>query len=264
METNVLKGLMRKDWLLLKNSFILLLCVMFFVWLVGLGWSVFTGNATILLLITIMIIAAHVLYVTWIVGAGLYMEEKSQLWLHNPHAASKLLGSKLVTAIYLQTVSIIFALLLLTLTVNFAAADMIGKFELEFITIQSVVSVVVQVMASGLELGMYYMFFWIIYHVFGQYHYVLKFRVMLFTIFFILFFIVTNYMESQLVAGLETVLPIPIEMAKFMNVYIEEDGLGFRSSGENITLVGLILTLLKAVGLFSLSSWLLNKVVEVK
>jgi hypothetical protein len=264
MGKNALNGLMRKDWLLIKNSFIFLLFTMFFVWFVGLGWAVFTGNATILLFITLMIIAAHILYVTWIVGAGLYMEEKSQLWLHNPHSTSKLLGSKLVTAIYLQAVSILFALLLLTLTVNFAAADMIGKFEMEFMTIHSVMSVVVQVTVSGLELGMYFMFFWTIYHVMGQYYYVMKFRIVLFILFIVLFFMAVNFVESHVLTVFKTVLPVPLEMAKFMNVYIEEDGLGVRSSTETITLAGVIITLLKVVGLFSLSSWLLNKVVEVK
>lgn len=264
MEKNALNGLMKKDWLLIKNSFIFLLCTMFFVWFAGLGWSVFTGNATILLLITIMFIGAHVLYVTWIVGAGLYMEEKSQLWLHNPHSTSKLLGSKLVTAIYLQSVSILFALLLLTLTVNFVAADMIGKFEMEFMTIGSVVSVVIQVMVSGLELGMYYMFFWTIYHVMGQYHYLLKFRVVLFISFIVLFFTIVNSVESHVLTVFETVLPVHLETEKFMNFYIEEDGLGVRSSKESTTLAGVIITLLKVVGLFSLSSWLLNKVVEVR
>ncbi|MCG1020281.1 hypothetical protein [Sutcliffiella horikoshii] len=264
METNVFKGLMRKEWLLLRNSFIFLLCTMFFVWFAGLGWSVFTGNATILLIISIMFIIAHVLYVTWIVGAGLHMEEKSQLWLHNPHSTSKLLGSKLVTAIYLQSVSILFALLLLTLTVNVAAADMIGKFEMESLTINSVVSVLVQVMVSGLELGMYYMFFWIIYHVMGQFHYILKFRVVLFILFIVLLFMLVGYVESHLWTVLERVVSPQLEMAKFMNFYIEEGGVGVRSSAENITIAGIIVTLLKVIGLFSLSSWLLNKVVEVR
>jgi hypothetical protein len=192
------------------------------------------------------------------------MEEKSQLWLHNPHSTSKLLGSKLVTAIYLQAVSIVFALLLLTLTVNFAAAEMIGKFELEFITISSVVSMVVQVTVSGLELGMYYMFFWTIYHVMGQYHYVLKFRMVLFILLIMFFFMAANFLESHVLTVFETVLPVPFEMAKFMNVYMEEDGIGFRSSAETMTLAGVIITLLKVVWLFSLSSWLLNKVVEVR
>lgn len=98
----------------------------------------------------------------------------------------------------------------------------------------------------------------------GQYHYVLKFRMVLFILLIMFFFMAANFLESHVLTVFETVLPVPFEMAKFMNVYMEEDGIGFRSSAETMTLAGVIITLLKIVWLFSLSSWLLNKVVEVR
>ncbi|MCM3616635.1 hypothetical protein M3936_03465 [Sutcliffiella horikoshii] len=264
MEINVFKGLLRKEWLLLRNTFLLLICSMLFIWVVGFGWSLLTGNADILLLFTTMIIVAHVLYVTWIVGAGLNMEEKSQLWLHNPNSTMTLLGSKLFTGIYLQIISILVALLLLVITVNLSVMEMIGQFELETLTIQMVFSVVIQVVVSGLELGMYYMFFWSIYHGMGRFHKILKFRVVLFIAFIILFITAMNYLESYLLTGFETVLPVPIEMGKFMGFYIEGDGISVSSDGETTTLANIIISIIKAAGLFYLSSLLLNKAVEVK
>lgn len=259
METNAFKGLMRKEWLLSKNTFILLICFKFLIWAVELGGCLFTRNHELLYIATSMIIGIHVIYITMIVGSGLSLEEKSQMWLHNPRSTTMMLGSKLLTGILLQIISLFMAFLLLGLTVFFL--DSPGE---NFLTAGSILQMSIQLTFSGLELAIFYTFYWTVYHSMGKFVFLAKFKVVLFTLFIIASVLLILFIEKQLLAGLHSILPFPVEMTKFMNVYIEEEGLGIRSGSENISLAGLLISSIKIIVLFFLSSWLLNKAVEVK
>ncbi|KMJ58296.1 hypothetical protein AB685_10325 [Bacillus sp. LL01] len=261
METNAFRGLLRKEWLLSKNTFILLICFKLFIWAVVLGGSLFTNNYELLYIATSMIVGIHVIYITMIVGSGLSMEEKSQMWLHNPHSTSMILGSKLLTGILLHITSLCTAFLLLGITVVFFDP---GGITENFLTAGSIFQMSVQLTVSGLELAIFYTFYWTIYHSMGKFYYLAKFKVVLFTLFIIASILLVVFIEKQLLAGLHSILPVPVEMTKFMNVYIEEDGLGIRSGTKNISLAGLLISSIKLIGLFFLSSLLLNKAVEVK
>ncbi|WP_226680752.1 hypothetical protein [Sutcliffiella horikoshii] len=261
MQTNAFKGLIRKEWLLSKNTFVLLLCFKLFIWAVVLGGSVFTKNHELLYIATSMIIGIHVIYITMMVGSGLSLEEKSQMWLHNPRSTSLILGSKLLTGIWLQITSLCMAFLLLGITVIFFDP---GGTTVNLITAESIFQMIVLITVSGLELAMFYTFYWAIYHSMGKFNYLAKFKVVLFTLFVIVSLLLILFVEKQLLAGLHSILPFPIEMTKFLNVYIGEDGLWISSGGEEISWVGLLFSTLKITGLFFLSSWLLNKAVEVK
>lgn len=261
METNAFKGLMRKEWLLSKNTFILLICFKLFIWAVVLGSSVFTKNHEFLYIATSIIIGIHVIYITMIVGSGLSLEEKSQMWLHNPRSTPQILGSKLLTGIWLQITSLCTAFLLLGITmILFEPGDITEN----LITAGSIFQMSVLITFSGLELAMLYTFYWAIYHSMGNFYYIAKFKVILYTLFIMASILLILFVEKQLLAGLELVLPFPIEMTTFMNVHIGEDGLWISSGGEKISWGGLLFSTLKITGLFFLSSWLLNKVVEVK
>ncbi|UAL48821.1 hypothetical protein K7887_07795 [Sutcliffiella horikoshii] len=259
METNAFKGLMRKEWLITKNHFIFLTCFKLFIWAAVLGGSLFTKNHELLYIATSMIIGIHVIYITMIVGSGLSLEEKSQMWLHNPRSTTMMLGSKLLTGILLQIISLFMAFLLLGLTVFFL--DSPGE---NFLTAGSIFQMSIQLTFSGLELAIFYTFYWTVYHSMGKFVFLAKFKVVLFTLFIIASVLLILFIEKQLLAGLHSILPFPVEMTKFMNVYIEEEGLGIRSGSENISLAGLLISSIKIIGLFFLSSWLLNKAVEVK
>ncbi|WP_010193244.1 hypothetical protein [Bacillus sp. m3-13] len=261
METHAFKGLMRKEWLLSKNTFILLICFKLFIWAVVLSGSVLTNNHELLYIATSMIIGIHVIYITMIVGAGLSLEEKSQMWLHSPRSMSMILGSKLLTGILLQITSLCMAFLLLGITVVFFDP---GETTVNLITAESIFQMSVLITVSGLELAMFYTFYWAIYHSMGRFNYIAKFKVVFFTLFIIFSFLLILFIEKQLLGGLQSVLPVPIEMTKFMNVHIGEDGLWISSGREKISWVGLLFSILKITGIFFLTSWLLNKAVEVK
>ncbi|MGD6775745.1 hypothetical protein [Sutcliffiella horikoshii] len=261
METHAFKGLMRKEWLLSKNTFILLICFKLFIWAVVLGGSVITKNHELLYIATSMIIGIHVIYITMIVGSGLSLEEKSQMWLHNPRSTSVILGSKIFTGILLQITSLCTAFLLLGITVVFFDP---GETRLNLITAESIFQMSVLITVSGLELAMFYTFYWAIYHSMWRFNYIAKFKVVFFTLFIIFSFLLILFIEKQLLGGLQSVLPVPIEMTKFMNVHIGEDGLWISSGREKISWVGLLFSILKITGIFFLTSWLLNKAVEVK
>jgi hypothetical protein len=259
METNAFKGLMRKEWLLSKNTFILLLCFKLFIWAVVLGGSVITKNPELLYIATSMIVGIHVIYITMIVGSGLSLEEKSQMWLHNPRSTSMILGSKLLTGILLQFISLFLACILLGLTVIILDSP-----SENFLTAGSLFQMCIQLTFSGLELAIFYTFYWTVYHSMGKFVFVAKFKKVLFTLFIMASIILILFLENQLLAGLQSVLPVPIELTKFMNVYIEEDGLGVKSGSEKISLAGLLISSIKITVLFFISSLLLNKAVEVK
>lgn len=259
METRAFRGLIRKEWLMSRNTFIFLTCFKLFIWAVAWGVSLITNNYEFLFIATTMIVGIHVIYITMMVGSGLSIEEKSQMWLHNPRSINMILGSKILTGMILQLFSLLVAFLLLGITVIFFSSAME-----HFLTIESIIQMGVQLTFSGLELAIFYTFYWTVYHSMGKFYYLAKFKVILFTLFIIVSFTLILFIEKQLLAGLYSVLPVPIEMTKFMNVYIEEDGLSIQSGAEKISLAGLFISSLKMIGLFFLSSWLLNKAVEVK
>ncbi|WP_404449563.1 hypothetical protein LG307_07805 [Sutcliffiella horikoshii] len=259
MKTRAFRGLMRKEWLLSKNTFIFLTCFKLFIWAVVLGGCLLTNNYEFLFIATTMIVGIHVIYITMMVGSGLSIEEKSQMWLHNPRSINMILGSKILTGMILQLISLLVAFLLLGITVIFFRSSIE-----HFLTVGSIIQMSVQLTFSGLELAIFYTFYWTVYHSMGKFYYLAKFKVVLFTLFIIASFTLILLIEKQLLAGLHSILPVPIEMTQFMNVYIEEDGLSIQSGAEKISLAGILISSIKIMVLYFLSSLLLNKVVEVK
>lgn len=259
MKTSAFRGLMRKEWLMSKNTFIFLTCFKVFIWAVVLGGSLLTNNYEFLFIATTMIVGIHVIYITMIVGSGLSIEEKSQMWLHNPRPINMVLGSKILTGMILQLISLLAAFLLLGITVIFFSSSIE-----HFLTVGSIIQMTVQLTFSGLELAIFYTFYWTVYHSMGKFYYLAKFKVVLFTLFIIASFTLILLIEKQLLAGLHSILPVPIEMTRLMNVYIGEDGLSIQSGAEKISLAGILISSIKILVLYFLSSLLLNKVVEVK
>jgi hypothetical protein len=268
MGTSAFRGLMKKEWLLQKNIFFLLSFGMLLMWSAGFGWSAYSNQPVVLLIITVLLFSFHILYMTWMVGSGLDTEGKSQNWLHSPRSTAALLGSKFLAAFCLHLASLLIAVLLLTVTMYVVKSNIIGQMDIDSFHLLSILTIALQLTKSGIELALFYMFYWSVYHAMGRYQILTKHRLVFFILFIIVFHTAFLLVENQLVSGINmfipSPIPIPYETANLLSFYIQEEGMSLESGSNVITAGGVIIFLLKAGGFFYLSAWLLDKVVETK
>ncbi|CAG9620594.1 hypothetical protein [Sutcliffiella rhizosphaerae] len=254
-------GLMKKEWLITKHIFFILLTAMICVWFTAVVWSVFQTNSDLAWIITAMLVSVHVIYLVMIFGSGLEMEAKTQLWLHNPLPARILLASKLATGFYMQLISGLLTMIMFAVTFLLGKAEIISYFEVP----PKVIAISwVQIILLSLELAMYYLFYWTAYQAMYKNYYLKKMRVPLLIFLIVASQILFVFINKQIISGLETLVPLSIELPVAFSFNISGSGVGAIAQAETTSFLGIIFSIGKIVGFFYLSAWILHRVVEAK
>ncbi|MFS1512996.1 hypothetical protein VQL36_11255 [Chengkuizengella sp. SCS-71B] len=170
-------GLLKKDFLLMKNRLLVFLLIDLAVF--ALGWYlhireigfvqqpninwVLDDNDLIKFIPLVIAMAIHVLFIGNYILMSLNKEGKQlHLWLHNPQSAIVLLGSKLVNGFIALIVSL--GVLITLTTINLIPFLSELSFYLGDLT-KLLLYFVVNIIFLSLLIGICFMFFWTIYHV---------------------------------------------------------------------------------------------------
>lgn len=187
------------------------------------------------------------------------MEGKTQLWLHTPQSTVFLLMGKIITGFYLHIIS--FSIFSVAFMITFLA------FPNQQDMLDSTILVLggFDILINGLELALYLMFYWGIYHAMGTVNNLRKYRLICFFVFLIACHAFMIYLESSaLVVWISNSLPLPIESASIFAFNIEENAGSINLATSQWTIGKIILFLLQSSGLLFLTAWLLERKVEVK
>ncbi|NDI34453.1 hypothetical protein [Chengkuizengella sediminis] len=266
-------GLLKKDFLLMRNRFMIFLLLDLVAF--GLGWYlhireigfssttninwVMNENDFIKFIPLAIALGIHVFFIADYLFTSLRKEGKQlHLWLHSPQAATVLLGSKLVNGF----IALITSLVLLTILITINLIPFLSELSFYLGDISKLFFYLVAHIAYiSLILGVSIMFFWTIYH--GLKSRIGKLSMLVLIIFITLFIwgsLSLEYtdMYDQLVLWGEYTIEFPV--LEIINDHSEMDieGMGISHNiGENIFEV------LLALLLFVLSAWMIEKKVEV-
>ncbi|WP_078381264.1 hypothetical protein [Sutcliffiella halmapala] len=252
-------GLLRKEWLVSKHSFLMMTLTLGVLWLIGLGLSIYYNEPSISTVVVGVILFFHVFYLSIYLLGGLMMEGKTQLWLHTPQSTLSLLLSKVVTGLYLTIISFsIFSVVLVIVSEPFTGGSDIALTSLLFLG-------GLVILVNGLELALYLMFYWGIYHTIGAFHHLRKYRVVCFFLFLIICHSLIVYLGSTtLLTTITSFLPLPIETSNALSFNLDNQGGSVDIETDQLTIGSILIFLVKSTGLLFMTAWLLERIVEVK
>lgn len=250
------KGLLKKDFLLSKSFFLSILTIMGIGLIMAIGLARYYQSEEIFGIISVSMVLAHLFYIPGALLTSLQMEGKTQLWLHNPTSSWKLLLSKITINFiyYLLSISVIFIIAAISLSISkntfhyFSTSDlflMSGSFFL-----------------ISLYMSAWIIFYWTFFHSLGRYYRLKKYRWIV---------ILLCWNGWNLLGYLVNKLRFVQEMKEFGMLHFGNslqftgNSSGFEASmgSIDISVVALGSKLLIVVCLFLISSWLLDKKVEV-
>lgn len=253
------RGLLRKEWLISRQTFLFTTLGLLSGWLISLGFSIYHDQPGIGLVVTTMILGGHIFYITVFLISGLIMEGKTQLWLHSPQSAYKILLGKIVTGVYMHLASFsIFILATIVLFESFKTLD-------DFNYLSFFISGGFGITAIGIELGLYLLFYWAFYHATGTHPVLGKYKALITLSFaFLLHSLLVYLGDTSVVSFISGLWPLPFENIDGLYFEVEDGGGTINPDSRPLTIGYLLLYFFRISVWFSISAWLLEKVVEVK
>ncbi|MDP5273896.1 hypothetical protein [Chengkuizengella axinellae] len=266
-------GLLKKDFLLMKNRFLVFLMLDLLAF--GLGWYlhikeigflnnpslnwVMNENDFIKLIPLAIAIGLHVLFISFYVFMSLRKEGKQlHLWLHNPQSAYVLLGSKVVNGLIALIISLIFSFFLFFmyfLPILSELGPHIGDLT------KLIMYASTNIIFASLVIGSAILFFWVLYHVFKSR--IGKWSLLVILIVMILFIWgMSNFQATDIYNNLVLRGEINIEFPSFEALNFVESNVMDVDQGEDFVGLYVFNVLIFAV-LFVLSAWMIEKKVEV-
>ncbi|MGY3716517.1 hypothetical protein ACWE42_13445 [Sutcliffiella cohnii] len=261
---NSYKGLLNKDWLLSKNWMMIGLFIMLGIILISWGFSQYYDNPYILFGVCLTIFSFHIFYIFAFFISSLILEGKTHLWLHSPQSTLALVSSKLLIAVFINVISIsIFSLILYVVLKLY-------KGIIPYSQVYTNISVDIFFYSIGITIiGIYFgvlgLFYWVVYQSLGSVTFLKKWK----GIVLIVIFLITNYCINKISQWdvYESILqfgPIPIQLVTQFTIGDQESGMSYFGLGPEMLSVGGIATYVTVVlGIIYVSSWLIDKVVEM-
>ncbi|MGM0836624.1 MAG: hypothetical protein ACQEV7_10725 [Bacillota bacterium] len=253
------RGLLRKEWVVVRLGFLFTTIGLLVGWLISFGFSIYYKEPGISVVVTTILLGIHIFYFTVFLLSSLIMESKSHLWLHSPQSTTSLLFSKILTGIYLQVLSFVIFVAAMVILVEST------KYLDSFSYLSFIVSGGLGITVSGIELGLYLMFYWAVYHAVGAVALLKKFRVLFFFLFVILFHSLLVFIENTAFIGFISGLwPLPLEHMNGLYFNVGQNGGSFYTDSKKLPIGYVLLYFIRTMFYFFITSWLLEKVVETK
>ncbi len=251
-------GLLWKDFNISKVWFFGWITIVFVIYLLAFGLGEYFNEPAVVLPFVVMLGFFHFAFIPVLIYSMLRVEGKTQLWLHSPHSGVKLLLSKMVIAFLYSSVSLLIVDGLGLLSLSWQ------KEVLPYLPWKEGIFFNLGVMSSSIYLGCWLIFYWTFYHFLGKFPQVKNFRWLLLVGIFI---------------GYQFLSALMIKVKWFMDIYegwTINVSRGFFLSGDpgnsnfeisseaiNIPIIPFISYFIVMVSVFYLSSWLLDRKVEV-
>ncbi|MEI2465439.1 hypothetical protein [Niallia taxi] len=253
---NAFKGLLRKDIKISIGYFYTILIFMVIAFAAGWIFSNYYDTRMLVGVISFALIIAHVIYLPGSLLTSLNMEGKTQLWLHNPQSSAKLLLSKLTACSLLSMCSTILITIITIISISSLA-----EFN-EMFSTGDIVMIAVAIWVISFYISIWVIFYWTVYHSIARIQALKKLRWLVLIVIWYLWKMLTG-----LVGKISFVQALKEKwMLNIGNVFHMETGTNsFQASFEMMDISIFVLAgyCLTAILLFWLSSWALDKKVEV-
>ncbi|QQZ10756.1 hypothetical protein [Heyndrickxia vini] len=249
-------GLLKKDLSISRY--------LFFTWLGGVNILFMIGSFIVANYIDepitplgclVMLILLHTIFIPILVLASLRVEGKTQIWLYNPQSSAVLLYSKIAAAFIYQCIS--QCLVWIFGLIAFAHVGMPTKFP-----ITEMISSSILLTAIGLYIACWIIFYWSIYHSLGKYPKIMRLR----WVFILVIFIILNIIETQLLKikvfkDFINSWSFPLDINPSFNY--TSHAWSVHTTAVDIPIIPIFLYVIIAIILLTISSWLLDRKVEV-
>ncbi|MDM5221865.1 hypothetical protein QUF86_14180 [Peribacillus sp. NJ11] len=261
---NSFKGLVQKEWLIGKSTLLWLLVAQVGFVFISFLVSKFLEVAGLFYMCTWVILFLQPFIMFSLIFGCLNYEGKTQLWIHNPQSAAILLGSKLLSSVLFQVVSILFASCLVIVAFKVPTSYFQQDFQVGNITeLGGLLQIGGVMTAVSIGIAVLMMFLWVVYHALARIQFIKNIRWLLVSLLFIGMVLLKNWVGHTMVyQKLDDIWAVPafsgssfsLSQAK-LEFYIE--------SGGNISLLTSGLDVIGLVILFLASCWLLDRKIEV-
>ncbi|MFD4931154.1 hypothetical protein ACFWMS_19940 [Peribacillus butanolivorans] len=261
---NSFKGLMKKEWLIGKNALLWLLVVQGGLVFISFLASRYFEVAGLFYMCTWLIMIMQPFIMVSLIFGCLNSDGKTQLWIYNPQSSAILLGSKLLTSVLFQMVSIIFSSCLIfvasTIPVSYFQAD----FQVENkLGIMGLLKIDAFMLTISILIAVFLLFLWVVYHALARVHSMKHLRWLFVSVLCLGMIILRNeIVNTAFYQKLDEIWLIPamsgssVNMSEFkLELYLE--------GGGNISLLTSGLDVIGFVLLFLAACWLLDRKIEV-
>lgn len=261
---NSFKGLMIKEWLIGKSTLLWLLVAQVGLVFIALLASRYLEVAGLFYMCTWIIMFLQPFIMFSLIFGCLNYEGKTQLWIHNPQSAAMLLGSKLLSSVLFQVVSILFACCLVFVAFRVPTGYFQPDFQVEsFSGLVGLLQIGGVMAAASIVIAVLMMFLWVVYHALARIQLIKNIRWLIVSFLFIGMVLVKNWVgNTEIYKKLDDLWAVPafngssfsLSQAK-LEFYLEGRG--------NISLLTSGLDVIALVILFLASCWLLDRKIEV-
>lgn len=262
---NSFKGLVLKEWLIGKSTLLwLLVAQVGFViisFLVSRYWEV----AGIFYMSTWVIMILQPFIMFSLIFGCLNYDGKTQLWIYNPQSAAMLLGSKLLSSVLFQVVSILFASCLVFVAFKVPTSYFQQDFQVGSITeLGGLLQIGGVMTAVSIVIAVLMMFLWVVYHALARIQLIKNIR-WLFVFFLFIGMILLKYWvgNTKVYQKLDEIWAVPA-FSGSSSFSLSKTNLEFYlEGGGNISLLTSGLDVIGLLILFLASCWLLDRKIEV-
>ncbi|MGG3450900.1 hypothetical protein [Domibacillus aminovorans] len=261
------RGLLKKDFLLVKTYLWVWLAAIILLYAAGSVFASYKGEFYLVFPFFILLYMGHMVLLPIAACILLKAEEKGQYWLHGTAGGKKLLSSKLISAFLVMIASLILTNLLMAFSLfisrssGFSIIEQ-GKFPfIEGLLLKGLM------LNGGIVIGALYftiwgLFLWALYHSLNQYPMLKKIRwIIIAAAYFITNTIIGRMTTWDVVQSFFNQWTIRFSPSASNTIMFE--GFGFTLSDGAIQVWPVLLSIIGLLLLFMAAGWLLDRKVEV-
>lgn len=250
------KGLLKKDFHISKFGFFTWLVVMILIMIASVLISNRIGEPMVIIGMIIMLMVCHIAFVPVSLLNSLRLEGKTQIWLYSPQSSWFLILSKLTVSLLNQFLSLGLLVIYSLYMIRYIKLDAPNEM------IHAILLANISIILFGLYFSCWILFYWSVYHSLGKYPSIKKFR----WIAILLIFFSCNTIEN-LILKIKWImnwisawkLPLPLDQS-FHYAHREWNA---KIEMVDVAIIPIIIYAIIGIILFILSSWLLDRKVEV-
>jgi hypothetical protein len=264
------KGLLIKDFIISRSWIISFVLTLLFIYFISFGLSQYYDQPMIFFPLTMVTYGFAWLCIPLYLFSTFAMEGQTNLWLHNPNGAWKLLFSKIVVGFSYQVILLILCLIASSIAI-FISKDSAG---LSQITIKQwrtgLFFLCTGITLTSLYLGVWSIFYWTVFQSMRRHQFLNKIK---WPITIVLFILITNGLEFirnlsfyKQIAKMGTISLKTMDLFDFKIQNLTDTTKNGSISIENLATIPLMeafIYLLIAIFVFSISVRLLERKVEV-
>ncbi|WP_445490202.1 hypothetical protein [Niallia sp. 03133] len=253
---NAFKGLLQKDIKLSKTFFYTFLIMMAIAIATGLGFSGYYKSYDLVAAISFGLVAAHFIYLPISIFSSLKLEGKTQLWLHNPNSSIKLLFSKILSSLIFSSISLVISIFLANICLN-----MSEKMDVFFTSADLLYMGIFALIISS-YISIWIIFYWVVYHSLARITWIKKIRWLVLIIIWNAWSAFTYFIDKlPFIMALKQMSII--KLGKAFQFQAGENSFSAGIESTEVSLVVVVGYFGIMVVLFLVSSWLLDRKVEV-